>query len=172
MSGIHTRQFSAGEVAQAAEIRPATLQNWIKRGVMIGHRNIEGGGGPGRHRRFSWGNVMEVVTVAALIDVGVSDLKAAFGIAQMFAHSGEGPLPGKPGRLPGMPYDPEHGRTLMFVSGGEAEIFPFKPGDDVFSLARAALSRPEAMVVLDLLEIFDRACVSLGLHPNELLEGH
>lgn len=168
------KQFLAGEVAKAAGIAPATLQNWVKRGVIIGHRTgmseIEGGGSQGRHRRFSWHNIMEIATAAALIKVGVSDLTCAFSAAAVFAHSGHGDSSTGLRRDPGTPYDLEHGRTLMFVAGDRSKIIQYQPGQDCLATGRSLLGSPEGFVVIDLLDVFDRVCVSLGLHPNKVLD--
>ncbi len=168
---IYQRQFSAGEVVKAADISMSTLQNWIGRGVIIGHRKIEGGGSQGKHRRFSWYNVIEIATAAALVKVGVSDLKIAFQAAQHFAHTGpdEGAFTPKPD--PAMPFDIDHGRTLMFVSGEYSEIIPYKPGsDDPLAIVRAALRQPEAFIVVDLRDLFDRVCAALGIHPQAVMD--
>ncbi len=173
MSSIYQRQFSSGEVTQAADITMSTLQNWLKRDVIVGHKKIEGGGSQGKHRRFSWFNVMEIATAATLVKAGVTDLAIAFYAAQSFAHVGAGPLPGVPVRSPALPFDVEHGRTLLFAAGQHCEIMPYDPrgsGSDVLSTIRVALRRPEAFVVVDMLDVFDRVCLSLGLHPQAVMD--
>ncbi|ARC87892.1 hypothetical protein [Rhodovulum sp. MB263] len=173
MINIFQQHFSAGDVTKAADISMSTLQNWIKRDVIVGHKKIEGGGSQGRHRRFSWHNVIEIATAAALVKVGVTDLSIAFRAAQLFAHTGAGPLPGKPGRCPGLPFEASNVRTLLFVSGEHSQILPYSPnkgGEDVLAVARIGLRKPEAFIVVDLLELFDRVCGALGLHPQEVMD--
>ena len=170
MQDVRTRHFSAGEVAAAADITMSTLQNWIKRGVIIGHRTIEGGGERGRHRRFSWFNVMEICTAAALVRAGVTDLSVAFAAGVEFGHTGPGPLPGRPERQPAMPYDLDHGRTLLFIAGDRKTIAPWQPGKDILSEVRFELGRPEAYVVIDMLDLFDRACAALEIHPQAAMD--
>src|SRR6056297_1888335 len=104
---IQEHTFSAGEVTKAADISASTLQNWIKRSVIIGHRDIKGGGSQGRHRRFSWFNVMEISIAAALVKTGVTDLPRAFDAAQKIAHTGDFP------RRPGFPFHHNHGDTWL-----------------------------------------------------------
>ncbi|GGO55175.1 MerR HTH family regulatory protein [Roseovarius pacificus] len=165
---IYTRYFSAGEVAQASGITPSTLQNWIKRDVIIGHK-IEGGGSQGKHRRFSWHNVMEIATAAALVKAGVSDLGVAFYAAQSFAHVAHAAPSGKLQRLPALPYDISYGRTLLFVAGKHSQITTYKPGSDPFVRVAYGGRDREAFIVVDLLAVFDRVCVSLGLNPQEVM---
>lgn len=166
---IYTSTFATRDVLLAADISNGKLQNWFARDVVLGHRNVEGGGSPGRHRRFSWFNVMEIANAAALVNAGL-DLSLAFRAAQVFAHMGAGPLPGIPERFPSMPFKTEHGRTLMFVAGDRVHIAPYEPGSDALAAARVHLGQPEAFIVLDLLGLFNRVCASLELDPQAVMD--
>ncbi|MBF2717502.1 hypothetical protein [Agrobacterium vitis] len=173
---IWNEKFSTGQVIKATGVSNHTLQSWLKRGVIIGHKgksDIEGGGSPGLHRRFSYFNVMEIAVAKALLDCGVTDLALAFKAAATFSHTGDGPLPGSPQREPGMPCDTRHaiyGRTLLCVSGERHHIAFWQPGTDVMAVIRNELGRPIAFTVLDTNDLFDRVVGALGYHPEAVYE--
>lgn len=173
---IFNKQFSAADVAEAAEISPNSLQNWLKRGVIVGHRNIEGGGSPGRHRRFSWFNVMEIAIAGQLIETGLQP-SDAFQAGAMFAHT----APGKSGwvggradktplRLPGAPFHYSHGDTMLAVRGDRtlvAAVSDFR--DHMHMLAK--MGRPKGLVIINVTQIFVQVVQNLGLgKPNEILD--
>lgn len=168
MPNVLAETYASGQVAEAADITMSTLQNWLKRGVIIGHRDIGGGGARGRHRRFTFFNVMEVATAAALTKLGVADLPLAFNAAATFAHSGEGELPGRPARLPSAPY--RASRTLLAFAGTRVEVMPYVLGEDVLAVIRADLGRPEGVILLDLNDLFDRVCARLSMHPEAVMD--
>lgn len=183
MTNIAFRQFTAGEVVESAGITMSTLQNWIKREVIVGHGDddIEGGGSQGRHRRFSFHALMQISIGAALIRAsGGGDLRQAFNAAMIFAHSGEGPSgwvnakdeieSGDPNRDPGMPYHWSHGRTLMGCAGDNTTIVLLRPKQDSFFEIRQNLRRAEGFVVLDASAVFERVCAHIGLDYREVLD--
>jgi hypothetical protein len=171
-NNIFEEKFSTGQIVKATGVSNAALQTWLKRGIIVGHRNadIEGGGSPGLHRRYSFFNLMEIATAKAIIDCGVSDLALAFQAARAFAHVGSGPLPGEaPERQPGMPFY-DH-RTLLCVgqSGGTYVAF-WKSGNDPLANIRMALGRPAGFLVIDINDLFDRVVAVLGYHPQAVLD--
>jgi hypothetical protein len=161
---VFTKNFTAGQVVAAADITGAALQTWIRRGVIVGHRGkgVEMPGKPGRPRAFSFYNVMEIATAAALIKVGV-DVAPAFRAAQHFSHSGAG------GRLPGLPFNTPV-ETFLVCAGERTVVVPWRPGTDFISEVRSHLGFPVDMTVVDALSVFDRAAAAIGEHPEDLLE--
>lgn len=161
---IFQATFSTGQVATAAGVSAANLQTWIRRHLIIGHKDhpIEMPGGPGYRRNFSFYNVMEIAIAKALIDLGV-DLVDAFRASVRFAHSGNEM------RMPGVPFDGPVS-TLLCVSGDRSAIVEWSPGDDVLSDVRDQLGGPDGFVLLEVLPVFDRVAVALGYHPQAIIE--
>lgn len=171
MDTIFEQKFSANEVAEAARIAPSTLQNWLKRNVIVGHKKeIEGGGSQGRHRKFSFFSLIEIATAAALVRGGIADLATAFSASAGFAHAGHGELPNQPERIPGLPFDTSHGFSLLVVSGERQQTFLWKPGEDVFAKIRAAFRGCECLTIVDMTALFDRVCHAVGVHPEDVLD--
>lgn len=161
---IFHAQFNTGQVLKAADVTNASLQTWIRRGAIIGHKGheIENPGSPGYRRSFSFHNVMEIATAKALIDIGV-DLSDAFHAGAMFAHTGD------EHRLPGLPFTAE-AYTLLCVARNHSDVVAWKPGTDILANIRLALHGPLGFVVLQMNPLFDRVTVALGYHPEEVLD--
>ncbi len=176
---IWTNTYSAHEVAAATNVAPATLQNWLKRGVIVGHRdNIEGGGIQGNRRRFSFYAVMQIAIASALIEAsGGMDIKAAFEAAMIFAHSGHGGGAGyageeknEPERCPAHPYHFSLGKTLLATVGGNTTVVLNDPIGDTFGMIGHKLRRAIGFTVIDASAVFDRVCGALGEHPNVVMD--
>jgi hypothetical protein len=179
---IWTNTYSAHDVAAAANVPPATLQNWIKRSVIVGHResDIEGGGVQGKTRRFSFYAVMQISIAAELIKAsGGMDLKEAFAAAMQFAHSGDGGA-GSVGdgalsnddstRAPGHPYHFPYGKTLLATVNGNTAIVLDDAAGNTFGKISNKLRRPNGFTVIDAGAVFDRVCEALGYHPNVVMD--
>lgn len=161
---IFYAQFNTGQVLKAAGVTNASLQTWIRRGAIIGHKGheIENPGSPGYRRSFSFHNVMEIATAKALIDIGV-DLADAFHAAAMFAHAGDD------SRSPSLPFTSQ-AYTLLCVAGNHSDVVEWVPGIDILASIRLALHRPLGFVVLQMNPLFDRVTTALGYHPEEVLD--
>lgn len=134
---IAGRLFGTGEITQFAAVTNDNLQNWLKRGAIVGHRDIKGGGAVGQRRQFSWFNLMEIATAAGFLQLGLSSPALAFKAAQAFAHGGtggfawesdEGVLGGTAKRLPGFPHHHKFGATFIILAAGESQIILSKDG--------------------------------------------
>lgn len=164
MTNIFEAKFSTGQVVEAAGVSAPNLQTWLRRGLIIGHRDhpIEMPGSPGYRRNFEFFNVMEIAVAKALIDLGV-DLGDAFRAGAMFAHTGDEE------RMPSVPFNgPVF--TLLFVAGDCSTEIAWTPGEDALSKARSELGRPDGFTVLEVNPVFDRAAVALGYHPEAIIE--
>ena len=169
---IFDDKFSTGQVIKATGVSNPTLQSWLKRNMIIGHKEgtgIEGAGSPGVYRRFSFFNVMEIAVAKALIDVGVKDLTAAFEVAREFAHTGDGPVFNQPGRQPSTPFN-EVGITLLCVGEKRSECVHWQPGKDPLSIIFSRLKKPEGIIILHMNKLFDRVTSALGYHPEKVLQ--
>lgn len=161
---IFEATFSTGQIVAAAGITPAALQSWIRRDFIIGHG--EGGvdkpGKAGLRRAFTIFNLMEIATAAALVDAGV-DIPHAFRAAHRFAHVGGPP------RLPALPFPGAVG-TLIAMASGEARVMAWKPGEDVYAIARSHLrGHGPAITLLDVGNVFERAVSAVGHNPQAIL---
>ncbi len=166
---IFHAKFSTGQIIKATGITNDTLQNWLKRKLIIGQKDIEGGGSQGRHRQFSFRNAMEIAVAKALVDLGV-DLKVAFHAAGGFAHTGEY-MPGSPERAPGCPFNKHPGITLIAANKDWSDEVFLSPNDSALELYNSLLSRGGiGAVILDAGAIFDIVTVRLGYHPEKVLE--
>lgn len=160
---IYSDTFSTGQVVKAASITNAALQTWIRRGHIVGHgeKGVDMPGRPGVRRSFTFFNVMEVATAAALIDLGIEP-RDAFGAAHRFAHTGD------KDRQIAAPFS--EGRTLLGVAGSRSAEIRWMPGEDAIAIIRHHLGRPRGFTVLDASDLFDRVVASLGYHPQRVLD--
>lgn len=165
---IFNTDFTAGQVTKAARVKNATLQTWIARGVIIGHGQKDGPasgvdmpGRPGTRRSFTFFNVMEVATAAALIEAGV-DVRSAFRAAGHFAHAGSR-------RLPSLPF-PGDGDTILCVAADRSYELQMKRGENLYVMARHYLGNPRAFTTLNVSDVFDEVAASLGFHPQEVMD--
>lgn len=181
---IWNTTYSARDVAAAADIAPATLQNWLKRDLIVGHRgdDIEGGGVQGKSRRFSFFAVMQISIAAALIKAsGGMDIKQAFEAARSFAHSNDGGVSGEwvnddaisedlLTRHPGMPFYTAHGDTLFACAEGKTTVVLHRPGEDALAQIRTNLRGAQGFTLIDAGSVFDRVCAADGLNPMDVLD--
>lgn len=167
---IYAATFQLGQIAKAIGRKPGTLKTWLHQGVVIGHGDVSGGGGPGQRREFSWHNCMEFAVASELLKVTGLSVVEAFQFAGEFSHVDSVSLSGKPARRQaGFPFETSP-RTLMAISPGtQCQIYSWSPRDDLFSLIRNDLCRPVGFSILDLTEVFDRTCAGLGLHREAVL---
>lgn len=161
-----SRTYTLHEAAEAAAVSTVTIQNWIKREKVIGHRQKPGG--HRKTRQLTFHNLMEIVTVAAILRVAAFDLDTAFKAAQSFAHTGGSDTDANT-RDPGLPFDTEHGRTLLIVSERRALVTAWQPGTDPISNLRTFFRDVEGYVIIDMLDVFDHAMARLGLPPQDVM---
>lgn len=175
MMNIHQREYSARDVVAATGLPHATLQAWLNRGKIIGHREnpIEGGGSSGVHRRFSFHNIMEIGTAKALLDAGLGSVDDAFKAASSFAHVGSGPLSGLyPRREPSFPFDNSNsnGTTLLCVAGGKSRAIYWKPGTDILAEVFLGFDHGAGVLIMPVQPVFDRIVSALGFHPQAVMD--
>lgn len=163
MSIFH-KQFTNSEIVTATGVTNFQLQNWLKRGQIVGQGEweVEGGGSPGRHRRFSFFNLMEVAVAKALIYVGLTDMQRVTHVAAGFAHTGDNAIGSRPGRLPGLPF--KEGKTLLIVGPDRVEEYQLKATERL-GLAAAILLHGIGAVVIDVSEVFNNTLRRAGLDP-------
>lgn len=163
--------FSASEAASASGVSVESIQTWLKRKLIVGHRNIEGGGSQGRHRRFTFNNVMEIAVAKAIIDMGVST-KQAFTASNSFAHTGGGgEVFSLPDRQPSLPFHHNHGDTIMGIAGLRSFEELYKSGEDYDTFGRLRHHlQSEHFLALNVSEIFGHVCVRMNLHSRKVLD--
>lgn len=167
MSIFH-QQFTNSEIVAATGVTNFQLQNWLKRGQIVGQGDSEvgGGGGPGRHRRFSFFNLMEVAVAKALLDVGLTDMQRVTSAAVGFAHTGDGAIGSRPGRAPGCPF--KEGKTLLIVGPNRTEEYQLLSSERL-GLATAILQHGIGAVVIDVSEVFEITLHRARLDPAEAI---
>ncbi|MFC3060362.1 MerR family transcriptional regulator [Paenirhodobacter populi] len=170
---IFHAKFSTSQITEATGVNNDTLQNWLKRQLIIGQKDIVGGGSQGRHRQYSFFNLIEIAAAKALVDAGMGDLKSAFKAANMFAHTGGGPLGGTPERVPGCPFNKCPGITLLVAGPGWSDEVFMAPNDSALKLYtdlvfKAPAGR-EGCIFVNMSDVFDRVVVRVGYRPVEVL---
>lgn len=171
---MHTSHatFSTGQVVAATGVAHESLQNWLKRGLVVGQKDIEGGGAKGRHRRYSFFNVIEIAMAKALIDAGMSTLEHAFYAAALFSHTGVG------GRIPSHPFNQRPGYTLLVAGPGWADTFFLSPDTKALELYAALVPQGRiGATFINASRVFDNVCGRLmeitgdkQFHPEAVLE--
>lgn len=168
---VYAKEYQTGDVLKAAGINNAALQNYLRRNLIVGHKDIKGGGGSGtgNRRLYTFSNLMEVAMAKALMDAGMKgSAKDAFLAAQRFSHSGKSATDRTPERKPGLPFYPCHGLTIFGVSQERAAIIPATPDTDSLSLIRSELNDPTGFVVVVADDVFARVCGALRRLPSDV----
>lgn len=161
--------FSASEVSVFTGTRPESIQNWIKRKLIVGHRKIEGGGSQGKHRRFTFHNLMEIAVAQTLMDMHMG-AKEAFAAAAQFAHWSGGAVAGLPVRLPGLPFHPSHGYTIFGVAGEMTFEEIWMPGSDCDTYAKLRHHLgANHFITVNATKIFNDVCERMSQSPSEVL---
>lgn len=169
---IFHRTFTQAEVVTATEVDPNHLQNWIKRERLVGHKDVPGQG-TGNRRQYSFFNLMEVAIANEIItNCGMGDLADAFRAAAHFAHFGDGPLPGKPGRIPGLPFRVANSLTLVIAGKGWSDEILFERDEKGLSLLSKIISRGPCVVV-NATDVFESTLRRLEIEPSDVMrEGY
>ncbi len=156
--------FSATQLAHAAGIAPRSVADWATRGLIAGH--VEGGGGRGNHREFSFQNLMEVAVAVRFMESGIKSPKIAFQFAQHFSHTGDET------REPGFPLHQKYGNTWMLVAGEYSTFVAGGEGDMIgLESALPHAVRGLACVSLNVSRLFSEVCSRLDLgHPYKILD--
>jgi hypothetical protein len=174
---LMTSRFSSGDIIRAADISNANLQSWLKRDIITG-QGIAGAGSPGKHRSFSWFNLTEIATAAALMHVGLSSPQDAFRAAQQFSHGSDGGTPwgaddaladDEPHRWAGLPFDMALGETYLYVSGTKSAVLLHRDGAMDIAAVRRALDAPLGFVALNLTQLFLDVTHRLGIDGGTTL---
>ncbi len=185
---LFSMKFTTPQVTEITGLPNDTIQNWIKRGSIIGHRpgadmGISGGGSQGRHRQFSFFAVMQFALTGAFVKLGISATEAA-KMAVDFCHAGgDGEPFGLPYRNPGLPFHHNHGATIYAACGErsaetiwEDHLPKDKRTRDVMADISAHLGPVFALVNAS--KLFDEVCAGIirvtgnhiDFHPYKLLD--
>ena len=174
---LHDLKFSAADTVRATGVSMDTLQNWMKRGIVIGaDRKVEGGGSQGKHRLFSFHAVMQIATARALMEAGMESApKKVAEAAAHFAHvSGggtatwDGEHSETPERFPGVPFHHRHGHTIFVVGKHAATLVAGANGPTYSQMKHEAVS--DSFVVIDASMVFYQVCANLDLDPLRELD--
>lgn len=163
MSIFH-QQFTNSEIVAATGVTNFQLQNWLKRGQIIGH-GVEGGGSPGKHRKFSFFNLMQIAVAKALIDVGMTDMQQVTHAAGCFAHTGDMAIGNRPERIPGFPF--KEGKTLLIAGPERSEEYQLLSSERL-GLAAAIFKHGVGAVVINVSAVFENTLRRAGFDPIEI----
>ncbi len=172
---IWERKFPLTEVAQAADIKKDTLQNWAKRENTLVGNMAPSGGGRGSEREFSFNGLMEIA-VAAEANKMIHDVGRVTLAAREFSHFGEGPqgftgdnLDLSEARFPGLPF--YTGRTLLIIYQGGSSLQRVDSGatfSEVINRVPYSVSKG-ILCFVDCGEVFDRVVTRLGEDPRDVI---
>lgn len=166
---IYQQTFTTGQIVEATGVTNMSLQNWLKRNLIVGQKEIQGGGSPGRHRQYSFFNLIEIAMAKALIEAGMTDMPTIFQAASSFSHS-QTKKTKEPTREAGMPFNVEGARTLLIAGPKWSEVIFFKTDDAAISLF--AKMRPHGTlrcVVVDATDVFHRVINAIGLESHKVI---
>lgn len=162
-------KFSASQVSELTLVPGASIQNWIKRKLIVGHRGIAGGGSQGRHRQFSYFNVIEISLLNELVAAGLSPSDAA-SAASIFAHTGgKGAEGQRLDRDPGLPFHFNHGETILAVGADNSRVSIelWAPGSNVDTFGKIRGAVGTSFTVVDASKAFIGICERLEQMTGE-----
>lgn len=160
---IFQQTFTNAQIVASTGVTNDQLQNWIRRDLIVGQGQIEGGGSPGRHRRFSFFNLMEIAIAKALLDAGLGDLQRTTQAAKHFAHVGRGEIGDRPERLPGFPF--KDGKTLLIVGPRDAREYQVTQQERPLALYAAIKQHGIGALVIDASAVFETTLQRAGQDP-------
>lgn len=161
--------FSQKQIVDATGVEAVQIQNWVKRGLLVGHGNDLSTEGRGNRRSYSGYSLMEIAIAKSIIEAGgMSDLKDTFRAASHFAHFGEDALPGKPARHPGLPFHVANSKTLVLVGRGWSDEIVFTSKDSILHFSSRLLRRGGCLVI-DASAAFRQAVTRAGFDPVEIM---
>jgi len=166
---VFDEKYLMAEVASLSGLPKGKFQLWHGRYSITGAgHSPDGGGKQGAPRTFSFNHVMEFALAKEFVEAGASP-SMAFEFTPFFAYTGGEAFETTPERWPGLPFHPEHGRTLFAINAKRHWIGcwePSKPG--VLSEVFNALANHFVMVNAS--TVFLRVCNRMGRHPYEILD--
>lgn len=178
---LFAREFTAAEICTAAGILPETLQNWIKRDIIVGeHASITGGGARGTRRTYDFNALMQIAVTKVIANAGFGDLKIAALAGAKFAHMGRG-VTGFAGkeptlavlaqvRNPGLPHHYAFGDTMIYVAGDDHRIKLLKKGDQIpVAELQHDLGQP-GFFMMNATDLFIQVGSKMGFKPYEVLD--
>lgn len=151
-------KYRTKDICKAANISNGRLQNYFARGLVMGHRSVEGGGA--NNRIYRWPTLMEVAAATEMIAAGIPP-KAAFFFAAEVAHAGHSEGDGLPARHPGFPFHHNLGDTLILATGDTAKIACDGAASFDTTFALRMMGNPLCYVTLNVTELFNTVCQRL-----------
>lgn len=170
---VRKDKFTSGQVADITGVTINDIQNWCKRGYIMGEAVPEGGGSQGRHRKFSFEALLVIAFVKALIDAGMRDLVGAFRAASQFAYATNSAQ-----RLPGLPFGQQGSRTLIVAGSDWSRAIAVRPGESAFDLFLALSGEEDGKrqiggVWIDATAVFEKTVRRIGGDPEaEMLRAY
>lgn len=154
--------WKTGDVCEIVGVQKQRIMMWLKRGLPLAYE-MSGGGTPGKHREFTFRNLMELAVARAAVDAGVPT-EIAFRAAAKFAYSTshkqvDGGL--EVLREQGFPF-PAPAETYVIIHGGDFTI-----GDEA-SLSMP-LAKSDSVTVVNAGRVFSGVIDRLGLDPQKVL---
>lgn len=165
------QKYPLSRVSEYTGVPKETLQNWLKRGVVVGHNQDTGGGSQGRHRSFSFYTVMQFAMTKALLDAGMGSVARAAECAAQFAHvGGGGDIFDLPERMPAFPFHQKNGETLFAVGAERCteELWSISGPRDTYGNLRYHVGK--SFILINASEVFQLVCNRMGKHPYEILD--
>ncbi len=174
---ILSEKFSMADLVKASAVNEQTIKSYLHKGFVLGNHptaKIEGGGGRGQRRRFSFHTLMEIALANEIgqLGFGTRDMEACFEVARQFAHvSGGGEVLGLPMRLPGLPFHHNNGDTIFGIAGTKTveELFDPNSDRDTYRKLRIRL-RAKHFMAINATTVFMQVCDRLDVHGFEVLD--
>lgn len=157
-----TKPFLASQAAEYAGVKPRTLQDWVGRNLVLGHR-VDGGGGKGRNRHFHFTTVLAIACANAAVRSGIVPAKAFKAVEGLAMSADE--------RHPGLPYRQDVGETFLVMAEGRAEVACNDIPDKAITAAIRKMDAPACYTILNVSQMFGEVCARMGIEdPGKALD--
>lgn len=167
--------FSLAELSKATDVNAQTIKAWLNNGY-ASEDNIQGGGGRGNHRRFTFDMAMEIALADAInkATYGTRDMRGCFQAAQVFSVGDAAAGWGKPEQITmerhgGFPHHPRQGNTFLFASGDTHSVELVPVGGVDLASVLAGFGVP-ALVAVNATTVFGKVAARLDIDAMEALD--
>jgi hypothetical protein len=165
---LDTRYFGTGEVLELTGVPREMFQHWLKRDLLVGMGQIQGGKGNGVRRRFTWCNLVEIAVTFELVKSKTMQPAEAFRAVSGLAHTDDSIHVDKVRKV-GFPFHWSEGQTWLYVVDGHGHIVCQTEKTPLQNIL-TDIGNPRVFVALNYSSIFTEITQRMGIDGRVALD--